>query len=312
MTHIKSASISQAAVEQLTGLSREVLRKWELRYQFPVPVRGARGQRLYTPEDVQILQLIKRLVNRGLRPVKLMPPSLDRLHELLATHDPEMDADQTGAAQAALLACLGPGAAPGAVFSHLEGLIKDKGLAGFAAQHLPAFNRAVGDAWASGRLGVHAEHHYSEAVRQVVLRAMAQLHPVPLQPRVLLTTPPGELHTLGLLAVQAALTVQGAHCICLGSQTPVADVVQAVNDWGVKLVAVSVSACLAPDLVRSYVRVLRQRLPAACGLWVGGQGGEFLAAETGSRETAGLLVFQSVHQAVQGWMQLTHKPPKIL
>ena len=305
MTHIKSAPISQAAVEQVTGLSREVLRKWEQRYQFPVPIRGARGQRLYTSEDVQILQLIKRLINRGLRPFKLVPLSLDRLQELLATHALELDADQLAAAVTALLACLTDATSASAAPTYLEQLIKENGLAHVVEHHLPAFNLAVGEAWAAGRLGVYAEHHYTETVRTVVLRALAHLHPVHGQPRVLLTTPPGELHGLGLLALQAALTLQGADCVCLGTQTPALDVVQAVRDFGVKLVAISVSVCLPPAVTRAYVTELRQRLPADCALWIGGQGGATLAVD----ECAGLEVFHSTHQAMQAWRQLVKKTP---
>ena len=65
--------MNQAEIEQATGLSREVLRKWELRYQFPLPERGARGQRLYQAKDLPKLRLIKQLMAQGLRPGKLVP-----------------------------------------------------------------------------------------------------------------------------------------------------------------------------------------------------------------------------------------------
>ncbi len=61
--------MNQAEIEQATGLSREVLRKWELRYQFPLPERGARGQRLYRASDLPKLQLVKQLIGQGMRPV---------------------------------------------------------------------------------------------------------------------------------------------------------------------------------------------------------------------------------------------------
>ena len=175
MIHIKSEPISQAAIEQVTGLSREVLRKWELRYQFPLPIRGARGQRLYTPEDVEKLHLIQRLLLNGLRPGKLVPLTLPELQALLASSPPPLvhtpDVAQIEVAAQALLECLRPGNNPLATQANLEQLIKECGLACFVGQYLPAFNLAVGEAWAAGRLGVHAEHHYTETVRNVVLRA---------------------------------------------------------------------------------------------------------------------------------------------
>ena len=298
MTNINLALMSQPGVEQATGLSREVLRKWELRYQFPIPLRGARGQRLYAPEDVVRLQLIKSGLNRGLRPGKLVPLSLDDLHALLATQAPMVATpDET---VLALLACLSPTASPHAARACLEPLIQAQGLAYFVDELLPAFNRAVGEAWVAGRLGVHAEHHYTETVRNVVLRALAHRPPTHTQPRLLLTTPPGELHGLGLLALQVALSLQGADCVCLGTQTPVPDVVQAVRDLGIQLVAISVSVCLPPQAMRAYISTLRQGLPDDCVLWVGGQG----CAPLKGQEPPGVTVFQSTHQAVQAWLAL--------
>ena len=118
-----------------------------------------------------------------------------------------------------------------------------------------------------------------------------------------MTTPPGELHGLGLLALGAALTLEGADCVCLGTQTPAPDVVQAVRDFGVKLVAISVSVCMPPAVTRAYLMELRQRLPADCTLWFGGRGAATLATD----EHVGVEVFHSTHQAVQAWHQLVRK-----
>ena len=65
--------MNQAEIEQATGLSREVLRKWELRYQFPVPERGARGQRLYQAKDLPKLRLIKQLMAQACAPANWCP-----------------------------------------------------------------------------------------------------------------------------------------------------------------------------------------------------------------------------------------------
>ncbi len=305
MTNIKSEPLNQAAVEQVTGLSREVLRKWELRYQFPAPVRGARGQRLYTPAEVHKLQLIKSGVNRGWRPGKLVPLSAPALHDLLAAPVPALDSAHLDVEVQALLDCLGPDAPPLKVRVYLKHLVKTRGLAHFVDQYLPAFNMAVGEAWASGHLGIHAEHHYTETVRYVVLRAMPSLPLTPALPRVLMTTPPGELHGLGLLGLQAALMLQGADCLSLGTQTPALDVAQAVNDLNVGVVAISVSICLSPPAVQTYVLDLRQRLPVTCRLWVGGQG----SAALGDQTCAGLDIIQSTRQATQAWQQLAAQTP---
>jgi DNA-binding transcriptional MerR regulator/methylmalonyl-CoA mutase cobalamin-binding subunit len=306
--------MSLAATEQASGLPREVLRKWEQRYGFPKPLRDARGQRMYLPADVLRLQLIKRLLNQGLRPGKLVPMLVDNLHALLAQSplarkNPVLALAVDESVQA-LLACLAPAAGTLALRPFLERTVKSAGLALFVESYLPAFNQAIGAAWADGHLGVYAEHHYTETVRQLVLTALSALPASQAQPRVLLTTPPGELHGLGLLALQAALMLQGAHCIGLGTQTPANDVVQAVHElgMGVGVVAVSASGSLQPDKLQRYLRELHSSLPPDCLIWVGGTG----CAALTDLARQGLQVFQGVQDAVLAWQDLNKKSDFLL
>ena len=62
------ASLNIAAVERETGLSKDVLRKWEIRYGFPAPQRDSLGERAYPADQVNRLRLIKRLMDAGMRP----------------------------------------------------------------------------------------------------------------------------------------------------------------------------------------------------------------------------------------------------
>ena len=294
-------TLSLSEVEQVAGLSREVLRKWEIRYAFPLPVRGERGERRYRVADVPKLTLIKQLIAQGLRPRNLVASELIELQTLLSAVPvtPVSFADQ--ATVQALHASLRPGAGPQAVQRYLADLIGEGGLAHFIHHHLPVFNQAVGDAWAAGYLGIHAEHHYTETVRTLVLSVLADLRTGAAKARpaarVLLTTPPGELHGLGVLALQAALALEGADCISLGTQTPVADVVRAVQDWDVRIVTISASSALQPAVASNYVLALRRVLPAHCHLWVGGQGAKALSGHA----ISGIEVLESVGQAVAQW-----------
>ncbi len=293
--------MNQAELEQATGLSREVLRKWELRYQFPLPTRGPRGQRLYQAKDLPKLLLVKQLIAQGMRPGKLIPVSVKNLQELLLSRSAGQNPLALDDALQQLLRCMGPGSTAGAVRDYIADLIRAEGLACFVEQRLPLFNQAVGEAWAAGRIGVHAEHHYTEAVLVAVQSQLLGHQPTHLQHRVLLTTPPGELHGLGLLGVQAALTLQGAECFSLGTQTPVPDVVQAVKDWGITVLAVSASVALRPELASSYILALRRALPKSCQIWVGGQG----FAQLEAAPIAGVKVFHATAQAVKAWQEMT-------
>jgi DNA-binding transcriptional MerR regulator len=58
------------------------LRMWERRYRFPQPGRDSHGERVYLPEQVEKLRMIKRLMDRGQRPGKLVEHSLEALQDL--------------------------------------------------------------------------------------------------------------------------------------------------------------------------------------------------------------------------------------
>jgi methylmalonyl-CoA mutase cobalamin-binding subunit len=119
--------------------------------------------------------------------------------------------------------------------------------------------------------------------------------------RVLITTPPGELHGLGVLALHAALALEGADCVSLGTQTPVLDVVDAVNQWGIEVVTISASSALQPTAARNYVLALRRVLPEQCRLWVGGKGARALSGDP----IVGIEVMQTIAQAVDRWTDLS-------
>ena len=78
-----------AAVERDTGLSKDVLRMWERRYGFPTPDRDANGERSYPAEQVEHLRLIKRLLDQGHRPGKLLAASPEALAALAPRHKRE-------------------------------------------------------------------------------------------------------------------------------------------------------------------------------------------------------------------------------
>ena len=303
-------TMNQLMVEQRTGLSREVLRKWELRYSFPQPTRGARGQRIYTHADVEKLLLIKRLMLSGLRPGQLVQLSMDDLQQLLKQRH-TADRPRHGHSPKhvdELLAALQPGAAPYAAQPWIKSLVAREGLDTFIHEHLPVFNRAVGDAWAAGQLPVHAEHHYSETVRRLLVEHRAVLSTSSTPPRVLLSTPPGELHELGVLALEVALAAAGAYAIYLGAQSSPIDLAQAAQTFSAGVVAVSMSSHVPPANAHDYIVALREALPSDLMLWVGGTGAALAKSlnlgDSSVEAWPGVTVFDSVRDAVGAWQAL--------
>lgn len=267
-------TLSIAAVERDTGLTKDTLRAWERRYGFPQPARDAIGERAYPLDQVERLRLIKRLLDAGHRPgrvVPLDPPALERLGGTLlppaAGPAPALDAD----AVRSFLDTLRAHDAT-ALRDRLRGDLARLGVERFLLDVLTPLNAAVGEAWQRGRLEIFEEHVYTEAAQGVLRQAIALLPPPrpSARPRVLLATVPGEPHALGLLTAEALLGLHGAACVSLGVQTPVWDIVRAAGAYGSDIVALGFTGTVAPTAIVDGLRELRAKLSPATEVWAGG------------------------------------------
>ena len=60
---IKKLYYSIGQVSELTGLKQYVLRYWETEFQHLKPNKNSAGNRVYTPEDVENIKEVKRLLH---------------------------------------------------------------------------------------------------------------------------------------------------------------------------------------------------------------------------------------------------------
>ena len=81
-----------ADVERDTGLSKDTLRVWERRYGFPLPLRDAQGERRYDDDQLLRLRHIRRLLDAGHRPGRVVPlPRPPRLRGAVLRADTSSD-----------------------------------------------------------------------------------------------------------------------------------------------------------------------------------------------------------------------------
>jgi methanogenic corrinoid protein MtbC1 len=254
------------AVERETGLSKDTLRVWERRYRFPEPLRDANGERVYSPEQVGKLRVLKRLIDRGHRPGKIVGHSLE---ELLALIESRTVAAQASGEHEVILAPLRAHDVA-ALREALAAALLRQGLAAFLLETVAPLNRRVGEAWMRGELEVFEEHLYTETLQRVLRNALAGLSPRAERPRVMLTTLPGELHGLGLLMAECMLALEGAVCTSLGTQTPIQDVVRAASGHRADVVALSFSLAYPVTQAIEGLTALRAQLGGSTEIWVGG------------------------------------------
>src|SRR4051812_34671852 len=82
--HSGPSGFRSGVAARLAGVPVETLRVWERRYGLSSPQRSARGQRLYSEEQVRRLSLIKQLVDQGHPIGTLASLSPEQLRELSA------------------------------------------------------------------------------------------------------------------------------------------------------------------------------------------------------------------------------------
>lgn len=296
--------MSIAAVERDTGLSKDTLRVWEKRYGFPLPVRDGQGERSYPLDQIERLRLIKRLLDVGHRPGRVAELPLDDL-QALAERSAEVQGQSSPDARhrtrtpdtarltAAPLspqvhhpmhplhpdapwvdACLDRVDAhdpPGLRMQLSQGLMT-LGLARFVTELASPLLHAMGEGWLRGRYQIPQEHWVSHQLQQVLHSAIHSLGPSQPQasPRVLLSTFPGEPHSMGLLMVEAWLALLQAQALNLGPQTPLWDLIQAASQYRVDAVALSFTASAPAALVQDTLAEFRAKLPAHIAVWAGG------------------------------------------
>src|SRR5438552_9581234 len=70
-------------VVRIAGLRREQLYMWQRRYGFPAPLRDSFGDRVYPPDQVARLKLIKQLLSEGWRAGAVVPLTESVLQSML-------------------------------------------------------------------------------------------------------------------------------------------------------------------------------------------------------------------------------------
>jgi methanogenic corrinoid protein MtbC1 len=273
------------------------------------PARTEGGQRLYSDLDIERLRLLRQLTDRGHAIGAIGSLPLAELTRLMAETGKAGEAGPSsgeaagGADEAAETRSRSVGECLAAVVRatraldavELQALLEQAalsfGVPGFLDEvAAPALMR-VGAGWAEGSVSV-AQEHMATAVFRRVLGWLFRMYEVRgTAPRLVVATPPGQVHELGALMVAASAAAEGWGVIYLGPDLPVADLLSAVGQTGAR--AVAVSAVYVPEGVDllAALKEMRAGLPERVPLLVGGAATPEIAAEA---EAAGALVIASL------------------
>ena len=227
------------------GVSPELLRAWERRYDLLHPTRSPGGLRLYSLDDLERVRLMSSHIAEGLaareaaalaRRARLSAEPTAPPPERKATttpFDPEF-------ARAELARTTEAFDEPGAQ-TVLDELLAVATLDALLSQVVVPYLHELGERWERGELSVAQEHFASNLLRGRLL-GLARGWGSGGGPRALLACPPGERHDLGLIVFGLALRNRGWRIDFLGSDTPTMSLVEASRAIQPELIVISAAA----------------------------------------------------------------------
>ena len=249
-----------------SGVSPELLRAWERRYDLLRPTRSAGGLRLYTAADLERVRAMQRHLAEGLAAAEaaaLASRSGEQAPSAVALDDLRFELED------ALLAFDEPRAQTIA-----DSLFAVATVDSVLSKVFVPYLHDLGEGWERGEVSVAQEHFASSVVRGRLL-GLARGWDRGLGPRVLLACAPEEQHDLGLICFGLALRERGWRIGYLGADTPIDSIAGAALAFAPEFVVLS---AVTGERFRAKANELRE-LAKATRLCLGGAGA---AADVGA------------------------------
>jgi DNA-binding transcriptional MerR regulator/methylmalonyl-CoA mutase cobalamin-binding subunit len=257
-----------------SGVSPELLRAWERRYDLLQPSRSPGGLRLYSARDVERVEAMRQHLAAGLAAAEAAA---------LATRSEQDTLDESplpSTARAELATALAD-FDEAAAHALVDTLLARMSLDALLRDVIVPYLHDLGDRWERGDVSV-AQEHFASSVLRGRLLGLARGWGRGLGPRVVLACAPGEQHDLGLIAFGLALRARGWRIVYLGADTPLASVADAAQACEPEFVVVS---AVGPRAFRRHRAELadlatRHRLCLG-GAGAGGANGDDIVILTG-------------------------------
>lgn len=256
-------------VEQRTGVPATTLRQWERRYGLPNPQRSAGGYRLYSQNDVSVIEFFKTHIAQGV--------SVSRAAQLYALEQ-SLPSAQRSTVQSPAQSPAHPKAQPlDALVCQLvdsttngDSLKADRVLAqAYATMSIESVVLEliqptlieVGERWHRGEITIAHEHQSSHYLRGK-LHHLLELAGTPRHgPTVILACPPGEWHEIGALSIAIFLRRAGIRTHYLGANTPIPDLARFAREVKASAVMLSVSSPDVIEQLRPQAKLLLEVVP---------------------------------------------------
>jgi methanogenic corrinoid protein MtbC1 len=247
-----------------------------------MPLRDKNDDRVYPADQIEKLRILKRLLDSGFRPGRIVPLPIEALKELSAKSNQALEQSSHHASvitqdEMDRYLDLLRSHQTEALRLALSTTLMKIGLDRFVIEVVAPLIRNIGEYWANGKLEIHEEHLFTEQIKHLLRIAINSVprghigqNEESSRPRILLTTFPQEPHSLGLLMAEALMALEGCSCVSLGTQTPILDIAQAARAQKADVIALSFSSQMNQNQVVDGLNELKSKLAPGLELWVGG------------------------------------------
>jgi len=266
---------------KLSGLSQHLIRMWERRYGALNPSRTDTNRRMYCDEAVKRLRLLKTLTENGHRIGGVARLETVELEELvsklapLAADSAKPGSDTTPPEQ------LVEEAIAASKRYDCEGLRRvllvarlQYGQRGMLHRVICPLIIQIGSDWQQGEMRPSHEHIATAVIREILLTPVPGSQLPVHAPELVVATPAGEMHELGALIVAASARDLGWYVTYLGPNLPVEEIAACAKARQATAVALSVVYPENCPVIVDKLRRMRELLPPAMRLIVGGRAAE--------------------------------------
>jgi len=274
-TQNSTALHSIQIVSQRTGLSKDVIRAWEKRYNIVMPQRHSTGRRLYSDEDIRRLSLLYKATRTGRRISDVSTLSNQDLAQLLADdHASSVLHHSATSLSSEYDEFLQP-----LIYSiqHLDeaGIYESLVNASTSLSQLVFFEQVlsralihIGESWKKGELRIGHEHLATTQIKRFLLNLLDR--ELPVGPGLLVTTPVGQRHELGALMAAIIAAMDGWRSRYMGPDMPATEIAASAVASDSRGILLSLASRADEKQLKQEITMLAHTLPDDLFIILGG------------------------------------------
>jgi DNA-binding transcriptional MerR regulator/methylmalonyl-CoA mutase cobalamin-binding subunit len=241
-------------VSEITGVNSVTLRAWERRYGLIKPLRTPKGHRLYSQQDIQLIQDVLDRLSQGMSISQIARDILDK------TALDEIDNTDAWGQY-----CQHMIKAVSRFDEHALEAIYNDAMALYpvdvvTTRLIMPLLEELGNRWQKKSGSIAEEHFFSVYLRN---KLGARFHHQNLRnsgPKLIMACLPGEHHEFGILLFALTAHSKGYQVILLGADLPVTELIQVADRTDSQGIVLAGSASLNCDSVSEEIHLLTSTL----------------------------------------------------